>query len=158
MHWQYIACIQTILTYNTWCVSVCERKGGVSVRRWTCVSVCVSKRMDISWGVICEAASRVIPLLCGAVLPWGLQQRELQYVVLWKQERRLCVWMAVLALYERSLARSQDPAPREGRLMTASHGKALQQQRGKGRNRVGDGRWREGGVQRWSGSDRNRYE
>ncbi len=41
-----------------------------------------------------------------------------------------------MALYERSLARSQDPAPREGRLMTASHGKALQQQRAKERNRA----------------------
>lgn len=50
-------------------------------------------------------------------------------MVLWKQEKRLCFWMVVLALYERWLARSQDPAPREGRLMTASHGKALQQQR-----------------------------
>lgn len=55
--------------------------------------------------------------------------------------------MAVLALYECSLARSQDPAPREGRLMTASHGKALQQQResrGK-RDRVREGRWSGGG-------------
>lgn len=46
--------------------------------------------------------------------------------------------MAVLALYERLLARSQDPAPREGRLMTASHGKALQRHRAKERDRVGD--------------------
>lgn len=41
----------------------------------------------------------------------------------------LCFWMAVLALCERFLALSQDPAPGEGRLMTASHGKALQRQR-----------------------------
>lgn len=45
--------------------------------------------------------------------------------MLWKQEKRLCFWMAVLALYEHSLAHSQDPAPRERRLMTASHGKAF---------------------------------
>lgn len=51
------------------------------------------------------------------------------YVVLWKQEKRLGFWMAVLALCARYLARSQDPAPREGRLMTASHGKVLQQQK-----------------------------
>lgn len=30
----------------------------------------------ISLGVMSEAASRVIPLLCGAALPWGLQQHE----------------------------------------------------------------------------------
>lgn len=62
------------------------------------------------------------------------------YAPLWKQEKRLCFWMAVLALYERFLARSQDPAPGEGRLMTASHGKALQQQRAKERDRVEEGR------------------
>lgn len=55
-----------------------------------------------------------------------------RYVVLWKQEKRLCFWMAVLAVYEHLLARGQNPAPREGRLMTASHGKALQQEREKG--------------------------
>lgn len=65
------------------------------------------------------------------------------YVVLWKQEKRLCFWIAVLALCENLLACSQDPAPREGRLMTASHGKALQQQqrRGKGRNKLGEEGW-----------------
>lgn len=68
---------------------------------------------------------------------------SVSYAPLWKQEKRLCFWMAVLALYERFLARSQDPAPREGRLMTASHGKALQQQRAKERDRVEDGRWRD---------------
>lgn len=76
-------------------------------------------------------------------------------MVLWKQEKQLCFWMAVLALYERLLARSQDPAPREGRLMTASHGKALQQQRAKERTRVGEGRWREGReVCGWGGGQR----
>ena len=38
--------------------------------------LCLSKCIDISLGVMCEAASRVIPLLCEAVLPSGLQQRE----------------------------------------------------------------------------------
>lgn len=49
----------------------------------------------------------------------------------WVQERAALfsfLRMAVLALCERFLARSQDPAPREGRLMTASHGKALERQ------------------------------
>lgn len=31
--------------------------------------VCASECMDISLGVMSEAASRVIPLLCGAALP-----------------------------------------------------------------------------------------
>lgn len=65
---------------------------------------------------------------------------SVSYVLLWKQEKWLCFWMAVLALYEHFLARSQDPAPREPRLMTASHGKALQQQRAKERDRVEQGR------------------
>lgn len=53
-------------------------------------------------------------------------------------------WIAVLALYERFLARSQDPAPREGRLMTASHGKSLQQQRAKKKDKVEEGGCRGG--------------
>lgn len=65
---------------------------------------------------------------------------SVSYVLLWKQEKQLCFWMAVLALYEHFLAHSQDPAPREGRLMTASHGKALQQQRAKETDRVEEGR------------------
>ncbi len=32
--------------------------------------------MDIGLGVMCEAASKVAPLLCGAAMPRGLQQRE----------------------------------------------------------------------------------
>lgn len=39
--------------------------------------------------------------------------------------------MVVLALFECFLARGQDHAPRERRLMTASHGKTLQQHRAK---------------------------
>lgn len=49
----------------------------------------------------------------------------------WIQERAALfsfLRMAVLALCERFLARSQDPAPGEGRLMTASHGRALERQ------------------------------
>lgn len=76
-------------------------------------------------------------------------------MVLWKQEKRLCFWMAVLALYECMLARSQDPAPREGRLMTASHGKALQQQRAQERNGVGEGKDGERGGRGYKQKVRN---
>ena len=41
-----------------------------------CMPACVSKCMDISLGVMSEAASRVFPLLCAAASPRGLQQRE----------------------------------------------------------------------------------
>lgn len=96
------------------------------------------------------------PFLCCVeqCCPEGCSSVSVNYVVFWKQEKRLCFWMAVLALYERSLARSQDPAPREGRLMTASHGKALQQQRAKERNIVGEGSWREGRE----GENKGEYE
>lgn len=73
--------------------------------------------------------------------PEGRGSMSVSFVVLWKQEKRLCFWIAVLALYERFLAHSQVSAPSEGRLMTASHGKA--ESRGKQRKAIG-----------WEGKDR----
>lgn len=69
-------------------------------------------------------------------------------MALWKQEKRLCVsgWLS-LALCERVLALSQDPAPGEGRLMTASHGKALQRQRAEERGIEWKRRDEEGGEE-----------
>lgn len=73
--------------------------------------------------------------------PEGRGSMSVSFVVLWKQEKRLCFWIAVLALYERFLAHSQVSAPSEGRLMTASHGKA--ESTGKQRKAIG-----------WEGKDR----
>lgn len=87
-------------------------------------------RLGRGLGAASEAAPRLTALQSGASpercrrgvsaeLPGALETRK----------AALCFWMAVLALCECFLALSQDPAPGEGRLMTASHGKALQRQR-----------------------------
>lgn len=55
------------------------------------------------------------------------------------------------------LARTQDHAPRESRLMTASHGKALQRQRAKTRGWRGRWRGEGGGRYRWGSKYRGFY-
>lgn len=109
---------------------------------------------------MCEAASSHSFVVCSVV---ALRAAAAWVRATWcsgNKKSGSVFWMAVLALYESSLAHSQDPAPREGRLMTASHGKALQRQRVGEKWKKEDGE--KGGWNKseealflyWSGSDR----
>lgn len=52
--------------------------------------MCISQCMDISLGVMCEVASRVISFVVCSSVALGAAAASVSYVVLWKQEKRLC--------------------------------------------------------------------